>query len=113
MTNGVKANGQPVSPELMQDTVMGILYLEEREAVALKDVSYSTGKKGFNSGFGSKGQTEIERLNERWEFTRKMLHPYTDGCSNLGDLALAASFLEADDYKRLEIAAKFLGYLMK
>ncbi|MDF0553400.1 hypothetical protein [Kamptonema sp. UHCC 0994] len=114
LLEGIKANGQKVSKELFADTVQGIVYLEEREAVALKDASYSASSKGGNSSWGgSKGQTEVERLNERWEFTKKMLAPFSDDCNNLGDLSLAATFLNADDYKRLEIATKFLGYLMK
>lgn len=113
MLDGTKANGQTASQELVLDTAMGVIYLEEREAVALKDVSYSASKKGSYSGGGSKGQTEVERLNERWEFTKKMLAPFSDDCNNLGDLSLAATILNADDYKRLEIATKFLGYLMK
>lgn len=46
--------------------------LEKINASALPDLAPKGGK-SFSGGFGgSKGQTEAERLNDRWEFVKKI-----------------------------------------
>lgn len=74
--------------------------IQVTELSKLKDAKFPEKKSGTRSwGSGSKGQTESEKLKERFEFLKATLGVYGEGSTDLVSLALALNTMSADSPK--------------
>ncbi|OCQ97512.1 hypothetical protein BCD67_24690 [Oscillatoriales cyanobacterium USR001] len=108
LAKGKKINGQPASDDLINDTVFSAINLDPCPSQELAKNPYKASEpKSFKQfGGGSKGQTEAERLNDRWEFVKKHLEPYSKDANNLVEVLAKATVTFQDD--EIELSEKEL-----
>ena len=88
------AKGKDLTPEMTEffgSQCFGFepTTLEKLNPATLPDLGSKGSKGGYGGGY-SKGQTELERLNDRWEFAKKVtgcdvkdIHELTEACKGM------------------------------